>query len=164
MEEIGTNKDAVLFFVLGIQRVDLNFYSRRLGSLLFSADTEARFCREKRGCVASGESLSVDRGDVRTPANVHPANCGIVFKWRFAGDCRETVRIELRIALDRFDVLTVDIEARTDFGVGVETFFDTVRRNHWRNPPMWSSSLSSALAHLCSVHRENRQRRSAHAP
>ena len=58
MEEIGTNKDALLFFVLGIQRVDLDFYSRRLGSLLFGADTEARFCREKRGRVASGESLS----------------------------------------------------------------------------------------------------------
>src|SRR5215470_5743148 len=120
--EIGANKNALLFLILRIERVDLDFYSTRFCNLLFSADTEARFCCEKRGRVASGESLSVDRGDVRAPANVHATDCRIVFKRRFAGDCRETVRVELRIALDRFDVLTVDIEARTDFGVGVETF------------------------------------------
>src|SRR4029453_15623276 len=29
--------------------------------------------------------------------------------------------VELRIALDRFDVLTVNVEARTDLGVRIET-------------------------------------------
>src|SRR5262245_30009018 len=120
MEKIGANKNSVLFLVLRIKRVDLDFYSSRFSNLLFSADTETRFCREKRGHLATTQGLSIDRGDVRAPDDVHAADCGIVFERRFAGDRRETMRVELRIALDCFDFLTVNVEARTDFRVRVE--------------------------------------------
>ena len=60
VEEVGANKNAVLFLVLGIERVDVDFYSRGFGSLLFGADPETRFCREKRGRVAAAKGLSVD--------------------------------------------------------------------------------------------------------
>ena len=59
MEKICANKNSVLFLVLRIKRVDLDFYSARFGNLLFSADTETRFCREKRGHVAAAKSLSI---------------------------------------------------------------------------------------------------------
>ena len=70
VEEVGANKNAVLFLVIGIERVDVDFYSRLrrgsggqaggFGSLLFGADPETRFCREKRGRVAAAKGLSVD--------------------------------------------------------------------------------------------------------
>src|SRR5262249_46628931 len=53
MEKIGANKNAVLFLILGIKRVDLDFYSTRFRNLLFHADAETRFCREKGGHVAA---------------------------------------------------------------------------------------------------------------
>ena len=50
---------SVLFLILGIKRVDLDFYSTRFRNLLFCAHTEARFCGEKRGHLAAAQGLSI---------------------------------------------------------------------------------------------------------
>src|SRR4029077_17758729 len=47
------------------------------------------------------------------------------------------MRIELRIALDCFNVLTVDIEARTDFGIRIETF------------SIWFVGIAGVVSHCC---------------
>ena len=60
VKEVGANKNSVLFLVLRIERVDVDFYSRGFCNLLFGADPETRFCREKRGHLAAAEGLSVD--------------------------------------------------------------------------------------------------------
>src|SRR5262249_6378441 len=60
VKEVGANKNTVLFLVLGIERVDVDFYPSGLCNLLFGADPETRFCREKGGHVATAEGLSVN--------------------------------------------------------------------------------------------------------
>ena len=60
MKKIGANGNTLDLVILGIERIDLHLHPRGLGELLFGANAETRFCREKCGCVAAAECLAVD--------------------------------------------------------------------------------------------------------